>query len=429
MSKGSIIKREGKDGATSWLLKYDADRHPITGARQQRYKTVRGTKKAAETELRRLLSEVDKGTHVDPAKTTLAQWSAQWLQGLQVLEKVSVRTYEGYAGWINGQIIPTLGAVELQKLTPSHIDALYAKLLTSGHRGSTAKNDKTVRGLSPQSVLHIHRTLFQCLKAAVKKRMLARNPAEDAEAPKHKRTRNHGASETSTGSVKALDRSQIPALINVFRGKPLFPLVALGLSTGLRRGEILALRWSAVDLEKRTLRVDQVIEITRSLGVRIKADAKNESSRRTIKIDAGLCDLLRAHRTEQKSLALKLGVSYPADCLLFPCVIKRPKGRQPQHGLIAADVDFNRPWDPEAVSKEFIRGAKAAGLAGFTLHGLRHTHATQLLLEGVPLHSVAQRLGLSTPVITMTTYAHVIQRAEDRAADVAGDLMREALAV
>ena len=427
MSKGSIIKREGKDGATSWLLKYEADRHPVTGKRQQRYKTVRGTKKSADTELRRLLSEVDKGIHVDPAKTTLAQWVEQWLQGLAVLEKVSLRTHEGYADCLNGRVVPTLGSVELQKLTPAHIDGLYAKLLTSGHRGSTTKKDKIERGLSPQTVLHVHRALFQCLKAAVKKRMLARNPAEDAEAPKPKRTRNHGASDDGSGPVKALDRHQIPALIGAFKGKPLFPLVVLGLSTGLRRGEMLALRWSAVDLDKRTLRVDRVIEVTRRLGVRIKADAKNESSRRTIKIDAGLCDLLRTVRTEQKALALKLGAQYPTDCLLFPCVIKRPQGRQPAAGLTIADVDFNRPWEPEAVSKEFIRGAKVAGFADFTLHGLRHTHATQLLLEGVPLHSVAQRLGHSTPVITMTTYAHVLQRAEDRAAEVAGDFMREAL--
>lgn len=429
MSKGSIIKREGKDGSTSWLLKYDADRHPITGKRQQRYKTVRGTKKAAEAELRRLLSEVDKGTHVDPAKTTLAQWVEQWLRGLAVLEKVSVRTHEGYEGWLKLHVVPILGSVELQKLTTAHLDALYADLLTSGHRGSKTTADSDVRGLSPQTVLHIHRALFQCLKAAVKKRMLARNPAEDADAPKPKRTRNHGASEEGSGPVKALDRDQIPKLIAAFRGQPLFMLVTLALSTGLRRGELLALRWSAVDLDRRTLRVDRVIEITKKLGVRIKADAKNESSRRTIKIDTGMCDLLRAHRTEQKAMALKLGTSYPADCLLFPCVIKRPKGRQPAGGLSPADVDFHRPWDPKAVTKEFGRIATRAGFADFNLHGLRHTHATQLLLEGVPLHSVAQRLGHSTPVITMTTYAHVLQRAEDRAAEASADFMRDALRV
>ncbi|OIT11708.1 hypothetical protein BL241_11585 [Ralstonia solanacearum] len=426
MSKGSIIKRTGKDGAVSWLLKYDAERDALSGKRQQRYKTVRGTKAAAEKELRRLLAEVDNGTHVGPVRTTVAQWVETWLSTLEVLEKVSVRTREGYSGWLRLHVVPTLGNVELQKLTAAQIDALYAKLLTSGSRSSASKKAEQASGLSPQTVLHVHRALFSCLKAAVKKRLIARNPAEDAESPKPKRTRNHASSEDG-GNVKALDREQCATLLDAFRDKPLYCLVALGLATGLRRGEMLALRWSAIDLDKKTLRVDRAVENSRTLGVRIKADAKNESSRRTIRIDDGLCDLLRAHRKSQKELALKLGVRYPADCLVYPCVVKRPKGKQPAGGLVARDVDFGRPWDPEAVTKEYRRVVVRAGFPDLRLHDLRHTHATLLLLEGVPVHSVAQRLGHSTPVITMTVYGHVIQRAEDQAAQVSGDLLKAAM--
>jgi integrase len=131
---------------------------------------------------------------------------------------------------------------------------------------------------------------------------------------------------------------------------------------------------------------------------------------------------LRRHRAEQKELALKLGVPYPIDCLLFA----RPVKRQPV-GLFKRDVDFNRPVDPEEVTKKFARGAALAGFVGFTMHGLRHSHATQLLLDGVPVHVVAHRLGHSTPAITSEVYAHVIKRAEDRAVEAAGNMARAAL--
>jgi integrase len=151
------------------------------------------------------------------------------------------------------------------------------------------------------------------------------------------------------------------------------------------------------------------------------------SSVRTIGLDPDICGLLRTHRKAQKELALKLGASYPADCLVFPCVIKLlPLGKQ-SDGTAPGDVDFNRPWVPSAISKAFVRVAQAAGFKGFGLHGLRHTHATQLLIDGVPVHVVAKRLGHATPVITMTTYAHVIKSGEDQAVLAAGNMLRTAL--
>jgi integrase len=100
--------------------------------------------------------------------------------------------------------------------------------------------------------------------------------------------------------------------------------------------------------------------------------------------------------------------------------------RQPA-GIFKRDVDFNRLVDPEEITKRFARGAALAGFQGFTLHGLRHSHATQLLLNGVPVHVVAHRLGHSTPGITSEVYAHVIKRAEDRAVEAAGNMARAAL--
>jgi integrase len=435
MSSGSIIKREGKNGV-SWLLKYDADRDPVTGKRQQRYKTVRGTKKDAQSELRKLLGEVDTGAHIDPAKTTVADWVESWLRD-HVAPSVSQATYEGYKQKLTMHVMPRIGRVLVQKLTAPMIQKMYTDLLTSGHRpnmrkvaksGATASTS-TSTSLSAQTVLHVHRTLFQCLKMAARQKVIARNPAEDVTAPNPKRTRNQGTQAEGAADGKALDNEQLPALFGAFKGKPLFALVAVCLGTGLRRGEVLALSWSDIDLEKLTLRVNRAIEVTEKFGVRIKDCPKNDSSRRTLGIDEGTCELLRTHRKEQRELALKLGTSYPADCLLFPCVMVRAKGRQPIAGTVGAEVDFCRPWNPTAITKQFKRIAATAGLPDLTLHDLRHTHATLLLLESVPLHAVAQRLGHSTPVITMMTYAHVLRRAEDQAAQVSGDFLKAAWAV
>lgn len=424
--KGSIIKREGKKGV-SWLLKYDLPRDPITNERRIETKTVRGTRKDAERELRKVLSSLDGGTFVAREKLKLSQWIETWLTD-HAAHRVSQRTLEGYRVKLEANVIPTLGAIEIQKLTAPDIQRLYSELRESGRRvrGKEGAASSQPPGLSAQTVLHVHRILFQCLKAATRQRVIARNPAEDVTPPSPKRARAKGGAADAGGQIRALDRSELPALFAACAGTPSHTIAALAVGTGMRRGEMLALRWSDVDLDKKTIRINRAMDVTRKFGVQIKDAPKNDSSRRTIGIDDGLCSLLRAHRKEQKELALKLGKSYPADCLIFPALIKRARGRQPLRPDYS-EVDFNRPHDPGSVTKDFRALAAAAGFPDLRLHDLRHTHATHLLLEGVPVHAVAQRLGHSTPVVTMTIYAHVLRRAEDQAAQVSGDLLKAAL--
>lgn len=426
--KGSIIVRKRKDGSVAYLPKFDSGRDPKTNKRLQSYGQTHSTKKAALQELRELMVSVDKGVHVASTKLTVAGWISSWLESLEAREAMGdmrARTREGYANWLRLHVVPTLGAVELQALTKDHINRLYVDLLKSGRVAK--KKDGPVAGLSQQTVLHVHRALYTCLRAAVDDCMILRNPAERAVAPKpgraSKKVRCSGTTGEAAGAAsKALNPDQQAKLIDAFREDPLYTLVVLGLFTGLRRGELLGLKWSAIDFDRQTLTVERTIERTRAYGIRLIEAAKNDSSVRTIGIDRATCDVLRRHRAEQRELALKLGVPYPIDCLLFAHPVKR----QPA-GLFKRDVDFNRPVDPEEVTKKFARGAVLAGFVGFTLHGLRHTHATQLLLDGVPVHVVAQRLGHSTPAITSEVYAHVIARAEERAVEVAANMARAAL--
>jgi integrase len=429
MSRGSIIKREGKKGV-SYLLKYDAERDPTTGARVQRYKTCTGTKKEAQAELRRLMGEVDTGVSVDPTKMTVAEWLKTWLD-VHVNGNVTQRTFEYYKKIVDTQLVPNIGNVLVQKLAPAKVQQMYSDLSKTGHIRNRRKAEAAEEevgdtcGLAPQSVLHVHRTLFRALKVAAKQRVIMRNPVEDVDAPKLKRVRSASGDLEDSGQIKALERDELPRLFAALRGKQIYTLVVVATGTGARRGELLALRWSDLDFEKKTMCISKALEVTRKYGVRIMPP-KNESSRRTIVIDDGLVRTLKNHRQYLEDLALSLGVLCPADGLVFPCVIRRARGRQPNQSVVR-DVDFTRPWNPDAVTKEFGRGAKVAGLNGVHFHTLRHTHATQLLQGGVQPHTVAQRLGHSTPVITMTIYAHVLKRADDQASLVAGALLSEVL--
>lgn len=144
-------------GANSWRLKYDLGRDPITGKRQIRYKTVRGTKKDAQRELRELLGAVDRGTHVDPGKLTLGGWLAQWLE--EAKHNVAPKTHERYSEIVNKHLVLALGSIQLAKLAPVHVQSYYADALASGRRDGKG-------GLSAQTVRHHDRVLNVALKRA-----------------------------------------------------------------------------------------------------------------------------------------------------------------------------------------------------------------------------------------------------------------------
>jgi len=199
-------------------------------------------------------------------------------------------------------------------------------------------------------------------------------------------------------------------LLEGVRDHFLFPIVYVALATGARRDEILALRWSDIDFEKGLVRIDRAIEETQAHGVKFNPQ-KTESSRRLIGVDADVISTLRKHRAYQLEEHLKLGTRLPPDALVFP-----------QSALAPAT-----PMATFRVSKRFSDLAKRIGFPKLRFHDLRHTHATLLLTEGVPVNAVAARLAHSKASTTINCYGHALKRAEEQAASVAGSILRDAM--
>jgi integrase len=296
----------------------------------------------------------------------------------------------------------------VQRLTAPAIQKLYRDLLESGWHVRPKKGGDGIplrtepQGLSAATVRAVHVVLSACLKTAVKQRVLVRNPCEDATPPKSQRTTSEHA------AVKALDVERLRALLTAFQNGDMFLLVATLAATGLRRGEALALRWEDIDLEAGTLRVHRAVEETRKDGVYVKNRPKTKGSRRTITIDDGLISLLKREWKRQAEDQLKLGRRVERDSLIF-----HPDPIEPA-----------KPWAPDWLSRKFVRYASARGFKGVSLHSLRHTAATLWLLGGAPVHVVAARLGHHSPTVTLSVYAHVVGRSEERVAEIAGGVLK-----
>lgn len=203
-----------------------------------------------------------------------------------------------------------------------------------------------------------------------------------------------------------MDDAELAVLFRRLRGRPLYMPVMVAASTGMRRGEVLALRWRDIDLDAGALRVTQVVELT-TKGIAVK-EPKTDRSRRTIALPARLVQELRSHRKDQSELRLKLGLGKDERDLVFPS------------------------WDwtvrnPSYFSKEFSREVAAAKLPHVTFHGLRHTHITHLPRSGIPVHVVSARAGHANPTVTLNIYAHLLPGQQEAAAAAFDIALRSAL--
>ncbi len=349
--------------------------------------TVRGTKRQAQEELVKLLHQVGQGAYVDHQRLTVGSFLEKWLVD-HAASAVTGKTYERYAEICRRHLTPALGHLPLSKLQPLHIQDYYARALRSG----------ALKGgcLSPQTVLHHHRVLRAALHQAVRWQLIVRNPADAADPPKPDRK-----------EMRALSEEQTARLLQLAEESRLYTPILLAVATGVRRGELLALRWQDVDFEHGTIAVRRAIEQTRTAGIRFKSP-KTARSERTVALPSLCVAALRRHKAEQSARKLSLGSAYQDLDLVFA----------------AADGTV---WKPDVLTRAYRSLVAGTEFAGLRFHDLRHSHATQLLRQGIHPKVVSERLGHSTIGITLDTYSHVLPGMQEQAASKLDSALRTAM--
>ncbi len=379
--KGHVRRR----GEQSWELKFDLGRDPVTGRRRVRYQSFKGTKRKAEAELAKLLVQADGGNLVDASKETVAEFLDRWLRDWATIN-TSPKTTERYTGLIDHQIKPHIGSTRLQKLRPFDLVELYAKLLREG-RAIGARHGAGNSGLAARTVGHVHRVLRRALGHATLWGVIQANAAADVKPPR-----------VEAEEVEILRESEVKQLLNNLHGRSLYMIALAGLGTGMRRGEMLALRRQDVDLVAGTVRIERSLEHTRAGGLRFKSP-KTKRGRRTISIAPSLVTEMRAHFKAQQERWLALG-----------------RGKVSDDTLVFATWQ-GEPRTPNALSKDWSETMDALGLS-VTLHGLRHTHASQLIAGGMDVVALSARLGHASPAITLAVYGHHYKVRDDRAVEI-----------
>jgi integrase len=379
--KGHI--RERSPG--HWAIILDV-RDPATGRRRRKWHRFVGAKRQAENECARLISEMQRGTYLEPHKTNVAQFLDRWLA--DVKPRVSQKTHERYEQICHKNIAPLLGAVALARLRPEHISDAYAKALATGRRRGDG-------GLAPRTVRQMHAIIKGALAQAVRWGILVRNPAAAVKGPK-----------VGRAAMQTYDLEQTAELIEVARSTRVFIPVLLAVLGGLRRGEIAALRWRQVDLVAAQLAVVQSAEQT-SAGVRYKEPKSGRS--RTIALSSTLVSELRAHRMRQAEELLRVGK------------------RLSDNDFVVTRADGSS-LRPHSLGQEWVRFlARNATLPRIRFHDLRHAHATHLLASGVHPKVASERLGHSQVGITLDLYSHVLPNMQADAAAIVDVALRAVL--
>ncbi|MFC1932159.1 tyrosine-type recombinase/integrase [Chloroflexota bacterium] len=372
--KGTIYKRS-KD---SWTLVYDLHADLVTGKRKQKSQTFKGTKRDAQRALRDILQSLENGSYVKPNKITLGELLRQWLREYASMNTTE-RTQESYTSIVECHLIPNIGMISLTELQAQQIQSYYAIKLASGRADGKG-------GLSARSVVYHHRILSKALDYGVRMGLVVRNVANVVKPPRVARV-----------TMNTLSSEEVSRFLDEARETDYLVYFATLLYTGLRRGELLALRWRNLDLESASLRV---VETAYKLGdgrYMIK-EPKTAQSCRTVTLSPSMVELFKVYRTDQELLRIQLGVSLDDDDFVFI----RPDGS---------------PINPNAVTLAFRRIINKAGLKDLRIHDLRHTHASLMLTAGVHPKVVSERLGHANIGITLDIYSHVLPGLQEAAAE------------
>jgi integrase len=368
----TVIRARGKG---TWQVVVYAGTDTLSGKERRVRRTVHGSKRDAEDVERQLTLDARVGVVDDPRKT-VADALAAWLE--HAGPDLAVTTLYNYRRIIDRDINPKLGKVKLAKLTPAMLDRFYGQL----------RNE-----LSAKTIRNVHAVLRRALKQAQRWGWIASNPALLATPPKVPRSEIHPPGRDDVAAFAAKLATSDPDL---------GALVWLAAVTGARRGELCGLRWADLDSETGTLLIERsVVQIG---GQTIVKSTKTHQARR-IALDTATLEVLQRHRQRLGDRAIVLGADFSEDLPIFP-------------------NEYFQHLHPDTISKRYRVAADQAGMPG-RLHDLRHFAATQALAAGIPVRTVAGRLGHANPSTTHNVYAHFVEVSDQHAAEVLGALLQE----
>ena len=348
--RGHLRKR----GKRSWAIVVDIGRDPVTGKRRRKWISVKGTKRDAERRLAEVIHEVDTGTFVEPSRITLAEYLGQWMRDY-VAVTVRPRTAQGYRTIVR-RIERALGPAPLPELRAQHIQQYYAAMLKEG--------------LSTNTVRAHHRLLHQAIGQAVKWEMLPRNFMDAVTPPRARKP-----------DLRSLDPAEVSRLLSAAESTDFHLPIHLAIYTGLRRSEILGLRWADVNLDAQTLTVNRTMLHLVGDPLHISSP-KSSGSRRAVSFGEDTAVLLGQRRAAPEDQV----------CARADGTLLSPHALSEGYRAIADNCDID------------VR-----------FHDLRHTHASLLLAAGVPIHVVQARLGHASIQTTVDVYGHLLPASDAEA--------------
>ncbi len=401
--KGHVSSYETKAGRR-WRIVYELPPtvHPTTGRVERRQTTKRGFRreKDAQRALREALTTIDDGTHVLPTDVTVAAWLVdEWLPSIKPRDPedarrhrgtVSPATWDVYRRDLGRYVLPRVGGVRLQALTPSDLDALYDDLEREGGRGG--------RPLSTKTVANVAGVVHKALADAVRRGRLKRNPADAVSPPTARRP------ETNWWSV-----AQLRAFLEHVADDELYAAWLLFVTTGARTGEVAGLTWDDLDLDAGWMRVDWTLGHV-GHALTWKPRPKSRAGERTMALDPATVSALRDHRRRQLEARMHAGPAWQEAYADWQGLSRT--------GLVWTFGDGS-PVHPKTFYTRFLKHAAAAGLPRIRLHDVRHSYASAALASASGWHDVkviSQRLGHASVAITLDTYSHVLPAADEEIA-------------
>jgi integrase len=332
-------------GQRSWRLKYDLGTDGA-GKRQTRYVTLRGARAEAQAQAAKILATVAEGTHTDPSRETVAEFVERWLKDW-ANDNTSHATWTSYSQLLRKHLVTRFGARSIQKLRPADLQAVYSAMAQEG--------------LADRTRLHLHRVIHVMLKHATQWGVVSRNVASMIDAPR-----------VRAKEMEVLTPVEMQTVLKTLQGKELHPIAAVALASGLRRAELLALRWADVNLEAGHLQVERALEETPRGGLVFKAP-KTRHGRRQVTLPLSTVALLRDHHRIQLEQRMMLG-----------------RGKEPADALVFGNLNGS-PRSPHWVTTAWRKVAKRTGIKA-TFHSLRHTHASTLIASGLDVPPAGARL-------------------------------------